>query len=220
MKGYHRRECVGRKSILVFIIFITFILSSCDYSKLDENVNESIAGENENIVLDGNVIITYIGDAFNTEDISSVIQNNRDFLDELFPDGDIYIYDKGYYHVNSNSGILDLNFIILPVIQNGYITGNIMLHRNESGIIEVGFSTGEEENSQLNRLMKEKEKLALLYSSYSEFAITEDNVVYTIYGSDPDTIIDNEKLFSGYSTQFNTVTTKDLFDIKLLRKIE
>ena len=95
-----------------------------------------------------------------------------------------------------------------------------MLHRNESGIIEVGFSTGEEENSQLNRLMKEKEKLALLYSSYSEFAITEDNVVYTIYGSDPDTIIDNEKLFSGYSTQFNTVRTKDLFDIKLLRKIE
>ena len=94
------------------------------------------------------------------------------------------------------------------------------LHRNEDGDIERSLSMGEERESVLNTLLKTKDKAALLYSLYSAYAITEDNMVYTIYGVEPNQIVDAENIFNAYSTQYNTILSGELFEQDKLIEIK
>lgn len=74
----------------------------------------SVAGEDKPIVLNGNERITYIGDAFSAEDISTAIQNNQDSLSELFPDGDIITVSfKGAILESDPQQIPDIDHIVL-----------------------------------------------------------------------------------------------------------
>lgn len=62
--------------------------------------------------------------------------------------------------------------------------------------------------------------MSLLYSLYSAYAITGDNAVYTIYGEEPNQIVNAENLFNAYSTQYNTILSDELFELEKLIEIK
>lgn len=204
---------------LVFFVLISMLsLSACKMSGIEETT-ESLAGRVERVVLDGSQRIDCIGVPFRAEEIDEEILKQEDFLLELFPGVDRYVFKQGYYHLRTDTNLIDFNFVLLPVIQDGYITGSMTLHRRDDGSIETGFSSGEEKDGNLNRLLRTVDQVAFLYSINSEYVITDDNVVHTIYGAEPDEIVHADELFHAYSTQYNTISTKDLFERDNLLKI-
>lgn len=214
-------QIVKKRKLLGVILACGICLSACNSSGMSENpMKESAAGNAEEVILSGDAEISYTGSAFSEKEINQVIQKEREFLLELFPGSALYIPIKGYYHVRTDTSQIDLNFTMLPIIQNEYIVGNMTLHRNEDGDIERSLSMGEERDSVLNTLLKTKNKVALLYSLYSAYAITDDNMVYTIYGAEPNQIVDAENIFNAYSTQYNTMLSCELFEQDKLIEIK
>lgn len=215
-------QIVKKRKLLSVILACGICLSACNSSGTSENntIKESVAGNTEEVILSGDAEISYTGSAFSEKEINQVIQKEKEFLLEIFPGSALYVPTKGYYHVRTDTSQIDLNFTMLPIIQANYIVGNMTLHRNEDGDIERSLSMGEERNSVLNTLLKTKDKAALLYSLYSAYAITEDNMVYTIYGAEPNQIVDAENIFNAYSTQYNTILSGELFEQDKLIEIK
>lgn len=214
-------QIVKKRKLLYVILACGICLSACNSSGLSENtIKESVAGKTEEVILSGDAEISYTGSAFSEKEINQVIQKEKEFLLEIFPGSALYVPTKGYYHVRTDTSQIDLNFTMLPIIQDDYIVGNMTLHRNEDGDIERSLSMGEERESVLNTLLKTKDKAALLYSLYSAYAITEDNMVYTIYGVEPNQIVDAENIFNAYSTQYNTILSGELFEQDKLIEIK
>lgn len=205
-----------RLSCIIFItIFITSLvcISGCITSnRVEETINESIAGGTEYITLDGAVEIKVIGSSFTKEEIVQKIHEDQDFLKETFPVSNLYVSSKGYYHVRTDYLQIDLDYTVLPIIQDDYVVAHMTLTRNESGNIDRSISMGEQKNSIRNNLLKTEDKFLLLYSQHSEYAVADDNTVYTIYGKEPDQIDNANTLFDAYATEYNTVLSNDFFN--------
>lgn len=202
-----------KKILSVFILICSICISACNSLGISHGpIKESVAGNTEKVTLSGDAKISYVGSAFSEEEIYQEIQAEKDFLIEMFPGSALYLPARGYYHVRTDTAQIDLDFIMLPIIQDGYIVGDMTLHRKEDGGIERSFSIGEEKNSVLNTLLKTQDKAALLYSLYSSYAITPDNEVSILYGAEPEQIVNMENLFNAYSTQYNTISPEELFD--------
>ena len=195
--------------ILIIICSFIFLLSSCSNEK-SENTQTTISGEQETVVLDGNIEVKQEGVPSDEKEIEKAIQDNMEFLYDVFPEG-ASIHKKGIYHVRSDNKLIDFRYLQLPIIQEGTLCGSMTLHRREGGEIEVSVSLGGNAEKRINEILQEEDELALVFSKYSEYAISRSNEVYTLNGTEPEKVLEKDRLYETYGTTYNILVIRELF---------
>ena len=211
--------------LIVCLFFIVVSLAAC--KTIDKNseatvteIRESnnnlslettIAGNTEEPYLDGNAHIYTSGVPFTEEEILQQVTSEMKM--DIIPE-DCQISTNGYYHVNAETNCLDYNFLTLPMLQNGKLCGEMALQRKKDGAAEVAkiaFSDNEDKLCELLEANPQKE-FAMVYAGVSEYAILEDNTVYTISGYSPH-ISNIQNLYNAYNLEDNILSYEIIGDI-------
>ena len=211
--------------LIVCLFFIVVSLAACktidknseatitEISESNNNLSleTTIAGNTEEPYLDGNAHIYTSGVPFTEEEILQQVTSEMKM--DIIPE-DCQISTNGYYHVNAETNCLDYNFLTLPMLQNGKLCGEMALQRKKDGAAEVAkiaFSDNEDKLCELLEANPQKE-FAMVYAGVSEYAILEDNTVYTISGYSPH-ISNIQNLYNAYNLEDNILSYEIIGDI-------
>ena len=51
----------------------------------------------------------------------------------------------------------------------------------------------------------------MVFSKYSEYAISRSNEVYTLNGTEPEKVLEKDRLYETYGTTYNILVIRELF---------
>lgn len=192
-------------------VMLVFLCCGCAAKDtIDSETTETeptVAGCYDNPVIDGNAEIAVSGTPYTDEEIMTALENDMEFLQGLYEPG-CYLSSNGYYHVLLYDGEISYVTYDLPVVKERQVIGIITITRLSDNTLTYGVRDC---GSELGELINEKKELAMLYSKFSEYAVSGDNEVFTIYGNDNPEILNAEKLYSTFNFGDNVATEK-IFD--------
>jgi hypothetical protein len=197
--------------ILTGIILLTF--AACSNGEHGEETAGTTAGRTEAVYIKGDTDIIPLGQPFTEDEIEVQVNCEAVSLKDMFSKG-CYVSRYGYYHVLINSSQLDYNYFTLPIIKENMIVGSLTIHRKDDGTVETAsINSGYDKNYLLNQILQEYkgENIAMIYSDLSEYAITEDNSVYTIYGNNNPSVSNENNLYESYNKKDNIISD-NIFD--------
>lgn len=211
--------------LIVCLFFIVVSLAACktidknseatvtEISESNNNLSHetTIAGNTEEPYLDGNAHVYTSGIPFTEKEILQQVTSEMKM--GIIPE-DCQISGNGYYHVNAETNCLDYNFLTLHMFQNEKLCGEMTLQRKKDGTAEVAkiaFFSNEDKLCELLEANPQK-KFAMVYAGVSEYAILEDNTVYTISGYSPH-VSNIQNLYSAYNLEDNILSYEIIGDV-------
>lgn len=185
------------------MLCLLICITSCSDNSYNNPPDDTVAGKVEENYLDGNAQLSTSGTPFSEEEI--LLQTAAEMESGII-DTDCEIGNKGYYHFSVTKNYLDYNFLTLPITKNGKLYGEIALRRDEDGAVETAMVSFYG-NDKLNELLESnpERKFAMVYAPMSEYAIMDDNTVYTISGFPPQ-INNGENLYNAYNLTDNILS--------------
>lgn len=200
--------------VVLFLIFDLVCFTSC--SETNANLSTTTAGQIDYVTLSGNAVIELgTGKPFTQSEIENADVNENFSTEKL--GSSCKLSNKGYHHILVyKDNQLDFSYLKIPIVKDRLIIASITLHRKEDGTIEdAGATVDYGDDYLLNQLLTDypNEEIVMIYSQFSEYAITSDNIVHTIYGNDNPVIENPENIYNAYKTEYNTISSK-IFDIE------
>lgn len=125
------------------------------------------------------------------------------------------IFIKGYRHVNLGAeNILKLDFVDLPIMQDGRIIAMMTLYRSGDGELRSQLSAGGPTWDERTEIFEENpdDELAFFYYGFRELVITPSNRIYCI-GSMSEAELDLDRDFDYYKifkTEYNSFSLDDI----------
>ena len=130
-------------------------------------------------------------------------------------ESEYHIFIKGYRHINLGSeNVLKLDFVDLPIVQNGRIIAMMTLYRDDAGELRSQLAAGGTTWEERMEIFEENpdDDLAFFYYGFRELVITPSNRIYCI-GS-----VSEEKLeldrnidyYNKFRTEYNSFSLDDL----------
>ena len=125
------------------------------------------------------------------------------------------IFVKGYRHVNlGTQNVLKLDFIDLPIVQNGRIIAMMTLFRGDDGELRSQLAAGGPTWEERMEIFEENpdDELAFFYYGFRELVITPSNRIYCI-GSMSEKKLDLDRdidYYNKFRTEYNSFSLDDL----------
>lgn len=167
----------------------------------------------DGIKIEGDIITDEEIKAYVKEDkygrIGAVAAEYGDFESEY------QIFIKGYRHVNLGAeNTLKLDFVDLPIMQDGKIIAMMTLYRNDDGELRSQLSAGGPTWDERTEIFEEnpEDELAFFYYGFRELIITPSNRIYCI-GSMSEEKLDLDRdvdYYKKFRTEYNSFSLDDL----------
>lgn len=181
-------------------------------------INDTSYGGSDIATPNENSSVKIIGEAFSTEEINKVINENADIIAlnlsaeyNCFGQ-EIQIFNKGYYHVVlGDENIVNLNYITLPVCIDGRIIANIEISRSDNEM-HYTLNAGGEKWAVMNEALDYSDNIifAFVGGLAAEVAFAPDNTAFSIISGATDLIDANTDWYSLLATEYNTFSKKEL----------
>lgn len=125
------------------------------------------------------------------------------------------IFIKGYRHINLGSeNVLKLDFVDLPIVQNGRIIAMMTLYRGDDGELRSQLAAGGPTWEERTEIFEENpdDDLAFFYYGFKELVITPSNRIYCI-GSMSEEKLDLDRdvdYYKKFRIEYNSFSLDDL----------
>ncbi len=185
----------------------TYFFGGGDYT---EEIGDGIKIEGE--IITDDEIRAYV-EEHKYDRIGAIAAEYGDFESEY------QIFVNGYRHVNlGNENVLKLDFVNLPIVQNGKIIAMLTLYRGDDGELRSQIAAGGPTWDERTEIFEKNpdDELAFFYYGFRELVITPSNRIYCIGSmSEEKLYLDREiDYYKKFKTEYNSFSLDDLKNSK------